>query len=136
MAKDAYLIANRLEDVIFLIQYLGLGKSYFITKGIPADGISPQSDTRSQGWENVAKQHREFFRLSDKDSISLTYRYHLRESGNPDRIDPELVQKLIQVAMSLHERQAKRVEVWRGQVTLLLAIVGAITGVVSLFLKR
>ncbi len=43
------------------------------------------------------------------------------------------VQQLIQNAMTLHERQAKRVEVSRGWITMLAAVIAAVTGIAGLF---
>jgi hypothetical protein len=132
--RDAYLKPNRLEDVIFLIQYLGLGKAYGLEDGTEADGIIPRSVCNKK-WSDIAEDHSEFFRLTDKKTCTLALRYYLRNGGTPP-LKIELVQELIKTAMTLHERQAKRVEVWRGRITLIAAVVGAVTGVVGLLWHR
>ena len=45
--RDVYLKPNRLEDVIFLIQYLGLGKAYGLEDGTEADGVIPRSHSNN-----------------------------------------------------------------------------------------
>ena len=135
MAKDAYLIPNRLEDVIFLIQYLGLRESATL-----AAETVVETDPRSPGcdkWWQVAKDHSEFFRVvKTSNTINLNLRYALAESSKKEPLKLEVVQNLIETALSLHERQAKRVEVKRGFATLLVAIIVAITGIAGLYFKR
>lgn len=133
--KDAYLIPNRLEDVIFLIQYLGLRESATLSAE-----ASVETDPRSPGctkWWQVAKDHPEFFRvMRDSNTINLNMRYALAGSGKKEPLKVELIQDLVKIAMAIQERQAKRVEVWRGRITLIAAVVAAVVGVVELFLKK
>ncbi len=135
MKRDAYLIPNRLEDVIFLIQYLGLGDSAVLEAK-----TAMHTDPRSPGcerWWQVAKDHPEFFRvIEDSKTTSLNMRYALGGPGRREPLPVAIVQDLITIAMTLHERQAKRVELWRGRVTMIAAIVAAVVGVVGLFVKK
>jgi len=129
MTKNTYLLASRLEDVIFLIQHLGLGEHYSLERGKVADGVSPRSGPT---WEAVARDHPEFFRVLESGSVTLAYRYYLREKGNPPKLPDELVQRLVENAIALQERQAKRSEVWKVWGTFIAAVVAAILGLAQL----
>jgi hypothetical protein len=130
VARNAYLNHNRLEDVIFLIQYLGLDKNYSLEEGTKPDGVSPSS---IQGqWVEVARDHPEFFRVTPKNSVTLVMRYLLRESGSPGPLPIETVQKLMDNAFKLQERQEKRAEVWKIWGTFIAAVVAALTGIAQI----
>jgi hypothetical protein len=134
VTRNAYLRAGRLEDVLFLIQYLGLGKSYSVERDSKPDGVAPRSSSDGL-WVSVARDHPEFFRVTDKDSVVLAMRYYQRDaSGSPPPVSIELVQQLIENAIALQERQAKRSEVWKVWGTFIAAVVAALLGIVQLFL--
>lgn len=133
MARAAYLDGNRLEDVIFLIQYLGLGESFSLADGVTPFSVSPSSAKR---WSDIARDHPEFFRLTEANTSALSLRYYLRQvGGNPAPISIDLVQQLVQNAMALHERQAKRVELWKSWVTMVAAVAAAISGIANLYVR-
>jgi hypothetical protein len=134
MAKDFYLTRLRLEDVIFLIQYLGLGEHYSIEEGGKPDGVGPRS---AGSWSALAKEHPEFFRLTPCNSVTLSLRYYRRQPGaNPAPLGEDQVQQLIQNAIALQERQAKRSEVWKVWGTFIAAMVAALAGIAQLLLGR
>ena len=96
--------------------------------------MTPRSATT---WSAIAKEHPEFFRLTDANSTLLSLRHYLGAGGgNPPPLPADTVQTLVKNAMELHERQAKRVEVWRGRITMLAAVVAAVSSVAQLFLRR
>ena len=131
---NAYLRAGRLEDVLFLIQYLGLGKNYSLERDSRPDGVAPRSSSNGL-WVTVARDHPEFFRVTDKDATVLAMRYYLRDaSGNPPPLSVEVVQQLVENAVALQDRQAKRSEVWKVWGTFIAAVVAALVGIVQLFL--
>lgn len=133
--KDPYLNRNRLEDVIFLIQYLGLGKNYSLAKGKKADNVDPRSAADS--WELLAKDHPEFFRVMESGAVTLSLRYYCGEGeGNRAPIAVALVQQLVETAISLSERQAKRSEVLKVWGTFIAALVAAVLSIVQLFLSH
>ena len=101
-----YLVPHRLEEVILLIQYLGLGKSYAIksTTAIARE-ILPESSGEHGGWDSIARDHPEFFCATEDGTTRLSVRLFLSEGGLPDRLDVEFVNKLVDQAMKLHERQ-------------------------------
>lgn len=122
---------HRLEDVLFLIQYLGLGQHYRLEKGGEMDG--PRS---SNSWELLARDHPEFFRVMESGSVTLSLRYYQREmdGSNPQPLELELVQQLVQNAFALHERQAKRSELWKIWGTFIAAMVAAVSGIAQIAL--
>jgi hypothetical protein len=135
MPRDAYLKSNRLEDVIFLIQYLGYA-AYALENGTEPDGAKPRS-ARNKKWSGIAKDHPELFRLLPSGTTTLAVRYYFRNgNANPPPLKYPEVQEVIKIAMTLHERQAKRVEVWRGRFTLLAALIAAGTGMAQLYFKK
>ncbi len=134
MRRNAYLQEGRLEDVLFLIQYLGLGKSYSLEQDTKPDGVAPRSSP-DQRWVTVARDHPEFFRVTDKDSVTLALRYYQRDgTGSPAPLTVEGVQQLVENAIALQERQAKRSEVWKVWGTFIAAVVAAVVGIAQLFL--
>lgn len=134
MPRNRYLKAGRLEDILFLIQYLGLGESYKLERGSKADGVTTRSSSDGL-WVTVARDHPEFFRVTDKDSVVLAMRYYQRDgTGNPPPLTVQVVQQLVENAIALQERQAKRSEVWKVWGTFIAALVAALLGIAQLFL--
>ena len=83
MKTNSYLRAGRLEDILFLIQYLGLGKNYSLERDSKPDGVAARSSSDGL-WATVARDHPEFFRVTDKDSVVLAMRYYQRDgTGRP-----------------------------------------------------
>jgi hypothetical protein len=136
MAANPYLRAGRLEDILFLIQYLGLGKSYSLELGSNPDGVAPRSSSDGL-WVTVAREHPEFFRVTGKDSVALWMRYYQHDgNGSPPPLSVELVQQLVENVIALQERQTKRSEVWKVWGTFIAAVVAAVLGIAQLFLGR
>jgi len=104
----SYLIKNRLEDVILMIQFLGLRKSYSLrdnNKEMSENGKGPRS---AGTWADVCRDHPEFFEVTKDRSSSLSVRFHLgEESGQYDPVPLADVQQLIKNALEIHERQFK-----------------------------
>jgi hypothetical protein len=139
-----YLIQDRLEDVILLVQYLGLGKAYAIEKDTKIDGaLSPRSAGTGEGWAVVGKDHPEFFSVTKAGTTRLALRLFLSEGGKPDKIELSDVQQLIKNALEIHERQFKvdcdannqRVQKWRDVrewLTMIGAMIAGTAGIVQL----
>ena len=105
-----YRIANRLSDVIRLITVLAIDKHSFRTidnlekaiRGIPSS---------AKTWLQIAEMHPEFFRPNgDKTLIALLIRSYLptQEDDSREPLTIEETQKLIEVAISLHEKEIQR----------------------------
>ena len=109
MPSNLYLKDNRLEDVLVLIQYLGLGSRYSLLEGNSPHGSEPRS---ADAWLTVASQHPEFFRVTPANSIVLSMRYYQRgANGTRPPLNAELVQQLVQNALALQEKQSSRAEI-------------------------
>lgn len=133
MQCSSYLKRRRLEEVIFLIQYLGLGEAYSLAEGVAAAGEMPCS---ARSWSALGSEHPEFFRVLPSGTVTLGYRYYLRTGDtSPPRLSVETLHELVTNALALHERQAKRVEVWKIWVTMLAAVAASVTGIANLFWK-
>ncbi|MES2238943.1 MAG: hypothetical protein V4497_01660 [Bacteroidota bacterium] len=105
-----YTIANRLSDVIRLITVLAIDKHSFRTienlekaiRGLPSS---------AKTWLEIAETHPEFFRPNgEKTSIALLIRSYLptKEDYSREPLTIEETQKLIEVAISLHEKEIQR----------------------------
>jgi hypothetical protein len=132
--RNHYLRTNRLEDVIFLLQHLGLGEHYALEEDTIPEGVRPRS-ARDRKWASVGRQHPEFFLVTDRNTVRLALRYYQgMGEGNRLALEVDKVQQLVQTAISLQEQQAKRAEVWKIWATLVAALVAAVSGVAQLFI--
>ncbi|WP_088257143.1 hypothetical protein [Fimbriiglobus ruber] len=99
----SYLVPNRLEDVIFLIQFLGLREDFCLTAG----NKSVRRPRSAASWSEVCDDHPEFFEATQDKSVYLSVRFHLGEARKREPIDLAAVQELIKNALEIHERQFK-----------------------------
>ena len=123
-SKTRYLEPGRLEDVLALIQVLGLDSlSYRSESGVEEDdgsgGLQSElqgSPTSAKKWTELAKQHPEFFRVNEskKYPLSLVCRHAIyqKSKGKNTEVPLELVQGLMQTAIELHERQIRYFQRW------------------------
>ncbi|WP_343572991.1 hypothetical protein [Pseudomonas sp.] len=141
--KSSYLKDGRLGEVIALIQVLAYDKNTSRSEDGLSDELKfkPDSDC---SWVALAKNHPELFRVREEegevDRVSLVSRYvlpHVSEGGKKIRpaLDPAVVNKLIEVAVSLHDRQKTHSERWRIIIPMLVAIVGAVASIVAAVVK-
>jgi hypothetical protein len=114
-----YLNPGRLLDVLTLIQILGYGSEISRTTNQicvdlqDVDGERLPADERIRHWEKVARAHPEFFRVSSKSvSMSLVARFVSRKEQGERQLSPEAVQKLMEAAIELHDRQVRRSKQW------------------------
>jgi len=122
-----YLEQGRLSDVLALIQVLALGEhTHRSEKGLVADLQGQPSSSTT--WSEIAKEHPEFFRFNPAEDkthqISLISRHIL--PGDDDKVTPEYTEKLLRLAIELHDRQMKRSEEWKVWVPTLTSIAAAI----------
>lgn len=74
--------------------------------------------------------------MTKEESITLAQRYYRRDGhGRPAPIEAGEVQQLIQNAISLQDRQAKRSEVWKSWGTFIAALVAAVSIISQLFIN-
>jgi hypothetical protein len=106
------LIPGRLEDVLALIQILGLIDNQ---EGTSESGPivrtyqEPKSETQRKSdkrWSDVAERHPEFFRVAGEGrAMSLISRFVTK--GRPPA-SPETVKTLMALAVDLYDRQARQ----------------------------
>ena len=105
-----YTIENRLSDVVRLITVLSIDKYSFRTienlekaiRGLPSS---------AKTWLEIAEKHPEFFRPNGENtSIALLIRSYLptKEDDSREPLTINETQKLIEVAISLHEKEIER----------------------------
>jgi hypothetical protein len=126
-----YLKPGRLEDVIFLIQYLGREDEAYFEADDKEEKVLDYHTPKSLGnWLRVADDHPEFFRIAgstEKKSVYLWHRYY--EKGEKNKRPPlnfSQVQALVDNVLKIHERQVKQDE----RVKWALPLWGAFVGVI------
>jgi len=131
--KAGYLEAGRLQDVLALIQVLGLAPSPRRSEKQLAETLQGSPASGLPRWSDVAEQHPEFFRVAgqNRDSVSLAARHAAGESEEDRRVPLEFVQRLMQTAVDIHDREARRGERWVLYLPLVIAIIGAVGSVVT-----
>ena len=119
--------SNQLADVLALIQVLGVGDSPNRTERALRDEIFLGPPRSADTWAAVASQHPEFFRVSGegKDNIRLSARHAAGNNDSDRKLSTEFVQRLMQTAVDIHDREAKRRERWTLYLPLLIAVIGA-----------
>lgn len=126
-----YTIENRLSDVIRLITVLSIDKHSFRTienlekaiRGLPSS---------AKTWLEIAEKHPEFFRPNGENtSIALLLRSYLptKEDDSREPLTIDETQKLIEVAISLHEKEIERFQRNSHIFPLIIAVI-ALLGVI------
>lgn len=130
MREMAYLKKGRLADVLALIQILGLYTfAHRSDNGLVRESqAQPRSAKR---WEQVAREHPEFFRVikNKEESISLISRHSQAKDGGEgySKLSLELVTKLMETAIKMHDSQLNSSRWW----TFWLPVVGAFIGALA-----
>lgn len=142
MSKE-YLKEQRLGEVIALIQVLAFHKNTSRSE----EGLVEElklSPTSAKSWVELAKSHPELFRVRDEEDrtnrVSLVARYvapYKLEKGRKirERLEPGLAQKLIEVAIEIHDRQISNFERWKVIVPLLVACISATAVITATAMK-
>lgn len=131
--KRPYLIENRLSDVLSLIQVLSLDKcGHRSERGLNTElQGKPKS---SENWTLLAKSHPEFFRVAvdNEHKVSLVARHVIEKNEQGIReLSPDLIKKLIEVAIELHDRQKERSDWWKIWIPIITVV---IAGVLNAFI--
>jgi hypothetical protein len=138
-ASARYLVPGRLEDVVLLIQFLAADDreqvyDSTIRRELDVGPVSPGASN----WAAVAREHPEFFRVSgekDNKAIALLAKFAVRKSDERNPPD-KLLTTLIDLAMQLHERQAKAAERGNALLPLWVALVAGAFTLLATLLPR
>ena len=144
MSKRPYTKTGRLADVLALIQVLALDP---YTRRSMEDITTRELQgppTSASNWIELAKEHREFFRVNQETEhgLSLVARYVLPHSEGEKRpqLPTDFTSQLLQTAITLHDRQVAASEWWKifiQPVSMILsAIIGAATALATLWFKE
>jgi hypothetical protein len=129
--KSSYLADARLGEVIALIQVLAYHRNTSRSEDGLKEELKGKPDS-STSWIELAKEHPELFRVREEhgevNRVSLVSRYvqpHVVENGNKIRatLDVSVVNKLIEVAIEIHDRQKGRSERWLSIIPIFVAII-------------
>lgn len=134
MCRTKYRKKNRLDEVIALIQVLAFDPDPHRSE----DGLQQELQSKpisAENWTTICKEHPEFFRVKDdeKHPISLITR-HVLPRGTRD-IDDDLVKKLIEIAVNLHDKQHDRANKHWLLVPIYVALIVAATSIFLAFYK-
>lgn len=128
-----YLKAGRLADVLALIQVLAFDRDTSRSE----DGLFTelQRNPTNGKWVEVATDHPEFFRVRDKKAkiprVALIARYVAEYVALPDGedkrppLDASSANKLMELAIHLHEEQRERRNWWKSWIPMIIALISA-----------
>lgn len=146
MKKVNYDNPERLADVMALIQVLALAEDTKRSEnGLNKD--LQRSAKSGETWTQVAEGHPEFFRVRPENvgntgpeahRVSLIARAVVPK-GDEDHRDPlpsDLVSKLLDIAISLHDRERARRDQWKSWLPVAVAIILGLSGIAAALLKR
>jgi hypothetical protein len=111
-AKD-YLIAGRLEDVLALIQFLGLHQDGRKCEAAIRRELRAMPHSSKEGWVAVAKAHGGFFRVTGQEGnedISLVARFlsGKNEEGKSSALSTEYLHRLCEHAIKIYDCHLQR----------------------------
>ncbi len=129
----SYLEPGRLSDVLALIQVLALDEHTHRQEGSIEEKAGLQFELQggpvsAKSWTEVATGHPEFFRVRGEGvhKVSLLCRHVIPERRGRYEVPPELLEKLLDTANELHDRQVRLAERWTYLVPVWVAVIGAI----------
>src|SRR5277367_5292716 len=116
MTKQPYTTPGRLAEVLALIQVLSLDEyTHRSEEGMVKELQSGPSSADS--WTVLAREHPEFFRVRQDDkNIALLARHVMPgdpAGGGKAQLPSEIMQKLLETAVDLHDRQKVAREWWK-----------------------
>ena len=127
-SKRPYLQPGRLADVIALIQVLGFDEHAHRSESGLREELQNEPAS-ADTWTKVASEHPEFFRVrpSGDHVVSLLAR-HVTPRGDSGRapLPPDHVKELVNVALSIHDRELDQSRNWRVWLPLGGVTVGAL----------
>jgi hypothetical protein len=144
MKRIDYHNPERLADVMALIQVLALAaETRRSEKGL---GDDLQRYPRSaDSWTQLAEGHPEFFRVRAADArgnkddyrVSLVARAVVPRGAEDHRepLSSDLLGKLLDIAISLHDRDKARTDQWKALLPIAVAIVAGLFAIAAALLK-
>jgi len=132
--SNEYLNPGRLEDVIALIQVLGLDEYTSRSENALKTVLcgTPHSLGNFGEWIELAKKHPEFFRVyngRNGPSVTLIARYLTGANENGPILSHQYIHGLVEAAIRIHQGQLQRRQIlniaWTG------AVIAFIPGVVN-----
>ena len=146
MEQSLYLLPGRLQDVLALIQVLGLHPSPRRSESQLRDEILESSPVSAKRWSDVALGHPEFFRVAGKnqDSVSLAARHAFGEREDERKLPVGFVESLLGLAVDIHDREADREAILSDRslryLPLVIAIIGVagsiVTALIALLIRK
>ncbi|MBS0367743.1 MAG: hypothetical protein JSS57_00940 [Proteobacteria bacterium] len=138
--KNPYATDGRLQNVIALIQVLAYSpKARRTEQGLLLELKRPPTETSS--WIALAKEHPEFFRVREEQvkttHVSLIARNAQQSivDDDGDSVKPllttDVANKLMELAVELHDKEARRKDFWRTVVIPIVVGVIAATAAVT-----
>lgn len=132
-----YLKPNRLSDVIRLISVLGTDDNYTFRKNNGLNVTLNGKPKSGKDWFEVAREHPEFFKFNVAgDNVVLLFRSCIKPDSDGKRIPLTIdqTQKIIDQAISLHDKQIARLQKNSFLIPVFTAVIAALTtGLVSYF---
>lgn len=124
MKPTRYSDPNRLADVMALIQVLAQSTLGTIRSedGLTTTLRGKPTSKDAPTWINLAEAHREFFRVYSG-NVALISRHVLAKEGDGKRppLTSNETTKLLELAISLHDRETSRRDRWKPWLISLLA---------------
>jgi hypothetical protein len=136
--------SRRLADVMALIQVLALGKDTKRSENGLKDELQRKPLTEAT-WSALAQRHPEFFRVREEDAndssacrVSLVARAAMPKfpDGHRDPIPNDLIGKLLDIAISIHDREVARGERWKSWFPIFVAFIGGFFAVIVVNLQN
>ena len=136
---NKYSDPNRLADVMALIQVLALDEhAHRSENGLQSElqGLPFSAKT----WTEIATNHSEFFRANKNEgkehNISLVARHVIPKNEKGIReLSPDFTGKLIEAAISLHDREMSRKEGWKWIIPVGIAILTSLVSIIVTIVK-
>lgn len=139
--KSPYANEGRLQNVLALIQVLAFSPKARRTEIGVMGALKRAPQSGASSWIELAKEHPEFFSVREVDGASVHVSLIARnaqqsiEDGVGDEIKPlltnEVANKLMELAVQLHDKEAQRRDFWKTVVIPLVVGVVAATAAVT-----
>lgn len=131
------MVQGRLSDVLALIQVLALDEHAHRSEVGLASELQGQPRSAST-WPEVAARHPEFFRVrpSGEHRVSLVARHVTpRDETGLRQVPAEYTAKLLELAVELHDREARRAQAWQIWIPLIVALTAGVFTLFGVWLK-
>jgi len=133
MCSSRYTKQNRLSEVIALIQILAMDKHSYRTENGMKKELQIDKPLSAKSWTELCSEHPEFFRVSDTKEHNLSL---IARHVSPDKmVSAEFIQKLIEVAIDLHDKAHERADKWYRLIPILAALIGATSVIIVAMIK-